>query len=195
MVKIQQLAPSLSLCAVLYLTPVQLSCAQFQPPTPMQQSIVMPTIFGLFSSSLEDEVDRFTLYGKTLKKYLIEKIEKGKIIGRSKGFTVTTCVGVIPEVLETPQFRGLSPSGKVEAIDSSTCVVSKGQDLLESCKIACSTACERALGDYIKQLKSESGLDVANKDKERVMNRCQRQCKFECNKPGKISDFDIPSQR
>jgi len=49
------------------------------------------------------------------KKYLIEKIEQGKIVGRKKGFTVNTCVGAMPEILETPQFRSLSQTEKVES--------------------------------------------------------------------------------
>lgn len=70
-----------------------------------------------------------------------------------------------------------------------------GQDLLDVCKTACSMACESALENYVKELKLESGLDVGEKNKDRIMTLCQRQCKYECSKTGKISDFDVPSQR
>jgi len=64
--KLQQLGSSLSLCTLLHLSPVDYAWAQEETPDPGQLSRAVSGVAGLFSSSLEEEVDRFTLYGKTL---------------------------------------------------------------------------------------------------------------------------------
>lgn len=66
----------------------------------------------IISSGIDEEkVEPFTLYGSVKKKYLIERIEGGKIVGRSPGFTVKACVGAVRQSEETPQMQG-TPIGK-----------------------------------------------------------------------------------
>ncbi|CAN5968407.1 unnamed protein product, partial [Sphagnum jensenii] len=53
--------------------------------------------FNWFGQPTEekDPVEPFTLYGSIFKKYLIEDLVEGKIVGRRKGFTASAWVVVV----------------------------------------------------------------------------------------------------
>jgi hypothetical protein len=54
--------------------------------------------FNWFGQPTEekDPVEPFTLYGSIFKKYLIEDLVEGKIVGRRKGFTASAWYGSSP---------------------------------------------------------------------------------------------------
>jgi hypothetical protein len=68
---------------------------------------------GFFSSAPDDP---FTLYGTNFKKYEIEQMQGEKVVSRSRGFTVDTCVSGKAANEETPMFNGLSTGAKVGAV-------------------------------------------------------------------------------
>lgn len=47
------------------------------------------------------------------KKFLIEVLDGEKVLARKRGFTVSTCTGVVEETLESPQFQALPVGDKV----------------------------------------------------------------------------------
>jgi hypothetical protein len=72
---------------------------------------------GLFDPGSEAaEVDPFTLYGTNFKKYEIESMQGEKVVSRSRGFTVDSCVSAVPATAETPEFVGLPTGEKVRSL-------------------------------------------------------------------------------
>lgn len=49
------------------------------------------------------------------KKYQIERMDGEKVISRSRGFTVDSCVSAVLASQETPEFNGLPTGEKVSA--------------------------------------------------------------------------------
>jgi hypothetical protein len=45
--------------------------------------------------------------------YSIEQLDGEKVLSRSRGFTVDTCVSAVDEAMESPEFQGLSTGDKV----------------------------------------------------------------------------------
>ena len=120
-----------------------------------------------------------------------------------------TCIGIQPEFLETPQFRALSSTEKVLPLwnahidcllikesfsGNRTCVHSVGSGLEETCAKSCEESCEKVLSSYAEDVRTEKGVKIGDKLEQTLLRRCTRQCNFECGKPGKISDFYIPSR-
>ena len=120
-----------------------------------------------------------------------------------------TCIGIQPEFLETPRFRGLASAEKVEMLWSAhndcfprqesfsgnrTCVHTVGSVLEETCAKSCGESCQKVLSSYEQDVRTEQGVDIGGRLEQTLLRRCTRQCNFECRKPGKISDFYIPSR-
>ncbi|GIL71015.1 hypothetical protein Vretimale_4093 [Volvox reticuliferus] len=154
-------------------------------------------LFGTGNDVAEerDPITPFTLYGTSFKKYLIEQLQGEKIISRSKGFTVNACVGAVEVTQETPQFQGLPTGDKALYAKNRVCRKSEGQDLKETCRSACESACTASLEIYGQQVTQESGFTLLASDKARMARSCTRNCSYECGKPGKAFDFVIPYRR
>lgn len=125
--RVHAAVPSAALALYLALGPAAPALAQHaaaaqadagpQPQVSMQHSNPqsLSDLAGLFSSGQvdKDPTSPFTMYGTNFKKYVIEKLNGEKIVSRKRGFTVDTCISVIPQELETPEFQGLPTSEKV----------------------------------------------------------------------------------
>eukprot|EP00803_Ostreobium_quekettii_P000585 evm.model.scf_882.3 EVM.evm.TU.scf_882.3 scf_882:7681-9827(-) len=142
-----------------------------------------------------DTIEPFTLYGTTFKKFLIEKLEGSRVVKRQRGFTVETCIGVVPESQETPQFRSLSSGEKVLESVNRDCSASENQELMPACAESCQKGCELAVAEYARSSIRERSLVIGSGDQRRVVRSCERQCKYECSKPGKAFDFQVPYRR
>ncbi|KAG2498856.1 hypothetical protein HYH03_003048 [Edaphochlamys debaryana] len=145
---------------------------------------------------VRDPITPFTLYGTTYKKYLIEQLDGEKIVSRKKGFTATTCIGAVEVTKETPQFQMLTTPDKALYAKEPICRKAEGQDLKETCRMACESACNDTVNDYAKAIKDESGFAFLAKDESRLAKNCIRSCSYECAKPGKSGlDFIIPYRK
>eukprot|EP00898_Chlorokybus_atmophyticus_P000188 jgi/Chlat1/116/Chrsp1S00221 len=163
--------------------------------------------YNLFGSPLDkDPVEPFTIYGTIFKKYLIEKIENGRVVARKKGVTAkcwqvdslgnavcTVTATAIEPTFETPEFRGLPIGMKMNVPGyDPRCAKGEAPTKEEACIQPCETACAAAIDDHIKREKSLSGYVVDAKDRANVLKRCSRQCINECLQPGNSSSFVAP---
>ncbi|GFR43769.1 hypothetical protein Agub_g4883, partial [Astrephomene gubernaculifera] len=142
-----------------------------------------------------DPITPFTLYGTNSKKFLIEELQGNKIVGRRRGFTVEACVGAVEAPEETPQFQGLSTRDKALYAEGRTCKKSEGQELRETCRVACETACSEAVAGQAARVAGESGFRLLAADQVRLARGCARSCTYECGKPGSNFDFVVPYRR
>lgn len=142
-----------------------------------------------------DPVEPFTLYGTTVKKYLIEKLGGAsgeKVLSRKKGFTVDTCVGALAASAEDPTVTGLPTGEKVGLTTGRVCKRAEEVELKPACVTSCQAACSSAMEQYMKKEKLRSGFDIEARDKDRLVRRCSRDCGYECLKGGRAYDFAIP---
>lgn len=66
------------------------------------------------------------------KKYQIEQMEGEKVVSRSRGFTVDSCVSAVLASQETPEFNGLPTGEKVRSTSTSSSACSScGVTLLD----------------------------------------------------------------
>lgn len=75
------------------------------------------------------------------------------------------------------------------------CRKAEGTDLKETCRSSCQSACIDTLTGYATALTEESGFRLLDKDQERLLKSCTRNCSYECSKPGKAFDFVIPYRK
>ncbi|WIA09282.1 hypothetical protein OEZ86_011865 [Tetradesmus obliquus] len=177
--------------------PISSSLAQQEPQTQQTcslQSQPLADLAGLFESQ-KDDIDPFTLYGTNFKKYQIEQMEGEKVVSRSRGFTVDSCVSAVLASQETPEFNGLPTGEKVQAGDGLLCKRATGPDLNKACKQSCASACGDALARYEERMFAETGFKLEPKERERVLRNCRHSCSYECTKSGKAHDFVVPYRR
>lgn len=140
----------------------------------------------------KDPIEPFTIYGSVFKKYLIEEIEEGRIVGRKKGFTASACVNILEESRETPQLQGVPAGLKVTLIGEPSCAKGEGQTRESSCEAPCTLACSNAIGRHVAAIKDKLGYVMEARDRGKVLRSCSQQCFNECTKPGKTISFVLP---
>lgn len=148
-----------------------------------------------------------------------------KILSRKRGFTVNSCATVLSvaeEDAEGPRFQGLPVGEKVGSAslpgqcpsvafmpltadalfccqvrisDATLCSKAEGSDLRPACATSCETTCRGAMGAYTDLNGRTTGIEIEEKDVQRVVKSCIRDCRSECVKPGKVFDFVVPSRR
>ncbi|KAK9819423.1 hypothetical protein WJX74_002142 [Apatococcus lobatus] len=149
----------------------------------------------LGSSSMDDDADPWTLYGTSRKKYAIEKRDGEKILSRRKGFTVDTCTSGIAANQESPSFQGASTSEKLSMLDWQSCSRAEAPDLKQACVQTCGEACASGIKQYEERSLKASGLRMSTEDRSRLERSCNRQCPYQCNKPGQQYGFVVPFRR
>ena len=63
------------------------------------------------------------------------------------------------------------------------CSKSEGKTREETCPIACTGACRRAIRQHLKEVTEETGYVLDSKDTDKVMEACSNQCTNECKLP------------
>ncbi|XP_057847905.2 uncharacterized protein LOC131057764 isoform X2 [Cryptomeria japonica] len=151
------------------------------------------------ASQLEkDPVQPFTIYGSISKKYCIEQLVDGKVIGRKKGLTANVC----RETLELQRLPidvkvFLTCFGhwifhlfrKVNIIGDPSCEKGEGQTKEDSCIVPCKKACNVAISRHLAGVKKETGYILDETDMSKVVDSCSTRCFNECLKSGKSISF------
>ncbi|GBF88524.1 hypothetical protein Rsub_01239 [Raphidocelis subcapitata] len=150
---------------------------------------------GLFGGSDEGAPEPFTLYGSNFKLYSIEKLDGEKVVSRTRGFTVDTCISAVDEAAETPEARGQPTGERVRSGNNLLCKRSTGQDLKAACSTSCREACNAALDAEASKQQADTGLTLSPTDRKRLLRSCVRQCDYGCVGSGKTHDFVTPSRR
>jgi len=140
----------------------------------------------------KDPVEPFTLYGSIFKKYLIEDLVEGKIVGRRKGFTASACVNALDASKESPELQGMPAGLKVMVIGKPCCAKGEGQTREGACMTPCTHACQAAVLRHVAEVKEETGYILDSSDTTKVTSACSTQCFNECTKPGKSISFVFP---
>ncbi|XP_057847909.2 uncharacterized protein LOC131057764 isoform X5 [Cryptomeria japonica] len=135
------------------------------------------------ASQLEkDPVQPFTIYGSISKKYCIEQLVDGKVIGRKKGLTANVC-------RETLELQRLPIDVKVNIIGDPSCEKGEGQTKEDSCIVPCKKACNVAISRHLAGVKKETGYILDETDMSKVVDSCSTRCFNECLKSGKSISF------
>ncbi|KAI8477431.1 MAG: hypothetical protein J3K34DRAFT_398231 [Monoraphidium minutum] len=155
----------------------------------------MGDVAGLFDRSDDEGPEPFTLYGTNFKMFSIEQLDGEKVVSRSRGFTVDTCVSAVDEAMESPEFQRLPSGDKMRSGSNLLCKRATGPELKPACASSCREACSAALdAEAAKQL-ANTGLQLSPTDRKRMLRSCTRQCNYGCNGSGKTHDFVTPSRR
>mmetsp|Transcript_27468 Transcript_27468/g.52300 ORF Transcript_27468/g.52300 Transcript_27468/m.52300 type:complete len:265 (-) Transcript_27468:211-1005(-) len=149
------------------------------------------------SNSIDAEpVEPFTVYGTLFKKLVIEVLDdEGHIIKRKRGVTATACVSSVAASQETPQFQGLPTGMKVTAFGDEVCRRGEADDMPQAVAPACRAACTISVTDYSKKQFDFSGYKLPEKDEQRMMKSCVRECNMSGTRPGKSFQFVVPYRR
>jgi hypothetical protein len=153
---------------------------------------------GFSTVDPETSTDSFQVLGSVSKKYVIENLQGEKIVSRAKGFTVNSCVLTLSGAEEDSlgiAFQSLfsnnekmayaeGPDGKREV-----CARSTGSNLKVACQTSCESSCQTSIRSYKEGVSKSSGLDLDKGSVDRVLKSCVRDCKSECNKSGRASEF------
>ena len=151
---------------------------------------------GLFDAAAAASAPApFTLYGTNQKLFSIETLDGEKVVSRSRGFTVDTCVSAVEERVESPEFQMLSAGERLRAGDNLLCRRATGPDLKPACATSCRAACSDALDAEAAKQQAETGLPLSPSDRKRLMRGCVRQCTYGCVGSGKTHDFVTTSRR
>ena len=73
---------------------------------------------------------------------------------------------------------------QVTASDSKVCRKTTGSELKPACSASCKQSCSTGLHTYVSQYKQRMGFNVSQKDQDRMLKACARQCTYECSKQG-----------
>ena len=142
--------------------------------------------------------DSFQVLGTVNKKYVIENLDGEKVVSRSKGFTVSSCVLTLSGAEEDSfgsQFQSLFTNNEKIAFAEGSegkrevCVRATGPELKPACQSSCESSCKISISAYEEGVKRSSGLDLDKGSIARVIKSCVRDCKGECNKSGRVSEF------
>ena len=152
------------------------------------------TAVGLFGPDIDrDPVEPFTLYGDVSKKFYIDNLdEKGKIVGRRRGFTATVCITAAGQSQESPNYaNGLPLSENVDRFGAPTCIEVVGQDLEKTCDKACARGCEEQIRAYLTKLERDTGFKLEPGEPRRLLISCSKRCFKESQKPGADRPFAL----
>ncbi|GAQ83161.1 hypothetical protein KFL_001380030 [Klebsormidium nitens] len=150
--------------------------------------------FPFFGPSQEkDPVEPFVIYGTVEKKFLIEKIEDGRIVGRKKGFTASVCAKCVGANAETPEFLGLPTGMKMEeAPGEQSCSKWEAASKDEVCAKPCKLSCDDAVARQVRLERASTGYELDPGDRQKALRGCAAACENECQKPGRSSAFVVP---
>eukprot|EP00899_Mesostigma_viride_P004731 jgi/Mesvir1/14259/Mv09694-RA.1 len=139
--------------------------------------------FGLGGGPVieKDFQEPFTVYGTIERKYLIEVIRNGRIVGRKRGFTASVCCIAVEPSQETPEFQTLPVGYKMSAVGyPPSCVKGEGQSREESCEPACEAACQASIDGHNGREVERLGYGLDAEGQTQAQQSCVRQCNREC---------------
>jgi len=134
------------------------------------------------------DVPLVTVFGDVKKKYVIEKLEDGKVVGRRRGVSVEVCSDVLSgrqaEYARTVPF-GERPFLNNKAVCQQAQETELEKDKLDRvCEKPCAQVCKKAVERFVseegQQLFLATGFDVDSL-KNKFIKKCRRACKNKCN--------------
>ena len=145
-----------------------------------------------FSSDFveRDPVRAFSVYGDVSKEYKVNKYdEAGRIVGRTRGVSVTACTQLVPQKEEDTDddFRACDVTAQpLEKVETAA-------DIAPSCDAACRRSCREATKKYDRDQKKRFGFGFDAEEEGKVVRACGKQCAANCMKGGTGRyDFLIP---
>lgn len=155
-----------------------------------------------FSTNIErDPVRSFSVYGDVSKEYKVNKYDDlGRIVGRTRGVSVTSCAQLVPQEEETSS-RGRPTKTDDDDDDFRACDVTAqplekvetAADIAPSCDAACRRSCREATKKYDRDQKKRFGFGFDAEEEGKVVRACGKQCSANCMKGGTGRyDFLIP---
>ena len=161
-----------------------------------------------FSSDVErDPVRAFSVYGDVSKEYKVNKYdEAGRIVGRTRGVSVTACTQLVPREEDTTSSGSLrgrptktdddDDDDDFRACDVTAQPLEKVEtaaDIAPSCDAACRRSCREATKKYDRDQKKRFGFGFDAEEEGKVVRACGKQCAANCMKGGTGRyDFLIP---
>ena len=164
-----------------------------------------------FSSDFveRDPVRAFSVYGDVSKEYKVNKYdEAGRIVGRTRGVSVTACTQLVPREEDTTSSGSLrgrptktdddddDDDDDFRACDVTAQPLEKVEtaaDIAPSCDAACRRSCREATKKYDRDQKKRFGFGFDAEEEGKVVRACGKQCAANCMKGGTGRyDFLIP---
>jgi len=160
-----------------------------------------------FSSDVErDPVRAFSVYGDVSKEYKVNKYDDaGRIVGRTRGVSVTACTQLVPREEDTTSSGSLrgrpTKTDDDDDDDFRACDVTAqplekvetAADIAPSCDAACRRSCREATKKYDRDQKKRFGFGFDAEEEGKVVRACGKQCAANCMKGGTGRyDFLIP---
>ena len=161
-----------------------------------------------FSSDFveRDPVRAFSVYGDVSKEYKVNKYDDaGRIVGRTRGVSVTACTQLVPREEDTTSSGSLRgrPTKTDDDYDDDfrACDVTAqplekvetAADIAPSCDAACRRSCREATKKYDRDQKKRFGFGFDAEEEGKVVRACGKQCAANCMKGGTGRyDFLIP---
>ena len=158
-----------------------------------------------FSSDERDPVRAFSVYGDVSKEYKVNKYDDaGRIVGRTRGVSVTACTQLVPREEDTTSsgsLRGRPTKTDDDDDDFRACDVTAqplekvetAADIAPSCDAACRRSCREATKKYDRDQKKRFGFGFDAEEEGKVVRACGKQCAANCMKGGTGRyDFLIP---
>ena len=72
------------------------------------------------------------------------------------------------------------------------CREAEDTELGPACRSSCTAGCTDALERYKAESERRSGFVVGADEARRMLRQCSRECTYDCSKPGKQYDFEVP---
>lgn len=69
------------------------------------------------------------------------------------------------------------------------------QDAEEGCALTCPTSCQAAVDSYLSNSRIESGFQLEEPAKQKLLGSCTRRCNRECVKGGTVYNFVVNFRR
>lgn len=163
-----------------------------------------------YASTPAADVNPFTLYGTTQKRFEVLEKDGEKILARKAGVTSRACVSILARDEEQDgAFQGLpifekmrgpdgtaKPSCATKEVLTSTAKSRTAKEasaaIEKSCGKACQVTCQRALDSYDSREMKRTGLGLDPDANDRASKRCVKVCTRECERPGEFSNFAVP---
>lgn len=163
-----------------------------------------------YASTPAADVNPFTLYGTTQKRFEVLEKDGEKILARKAGVTSRACVSILARDEEQDgAFQGLpifekmrgpdgtaKPSCATKEVLTSTAKSRTAKEasaaIEKSCGKACRVTCQRALDSYDSREMKRTGLGLDPDANDRASKRCVKVCTRECERPGEFSNFAVP---
>jgi len=129
------------------------------------------------------------LFGNIKRKYVIEKIVDGKVVGRKRGISVEVCsdiyTGKQAEKARTIPFNQRAFLNDNAKCGSASDAELSRESLQHLCDAPCEETCEATVSNFVakneEKLFLETGKDVGGQRESVLKKKCIKACKNKCN--------------